>query len=384
MEKSKKLIYILNHYSDKTTQHFYHIINLLNVMASKGIQIALVIEKSDGVPENLHSNIIVICQREISGIKRVKELFNILIGLIDQGYKKTFIRISKNSTIIAIIANKIKNGEVYYWNSGTTFDVDKSKPFKQRVKWLITSYSLFCFIKRFTNYFVTGPESMIEYYVDEVKVKKEKMLLLYNDIDIERFGSSGKIEKLNMREKLKINKDTCILLMVHRLSPIRRTNLYIPEILDIDALKGKNVQLLIIGEGPEQKLLEESINSRKMNNMVKFLGAKPNSEITDYYKASDIFINPSYTEGFPRVVIEAMASGLPIVATDAGGTKDLVGENQKKYIIDKENIELFKCKLIELIEDENIRKELAAENSKQVFKYSTEEVAKQYIERIFS
>lgn len=74
---------------------------------------------------------------------------------------------------------------------------------------------------------------------------------------------------------------------------------------------------LVIGGGNEQK---ELIKQDRLENKIFVLGEKPNSEI------SNIFINPTYTEGFPRVLIEAMASGLPTVTTNAGGTNDIVGE----------------------------------------------------------
>jgi glycosyltransferase involved in cell wall biosynthesis len=380
----KKLIYVLNHYSNKSVQHFYHIVNLLKVMADKGVKIALVIEKCDDNPQISHKNIEVICQKQRRKIKRFIEFSNILKELIKRGYSKIFVRISLNAAIISIIVSKLMGAQVYYWQSGTTYLVDKEQTLFKRIKWILFSYSKFWFVKKYVDFFVTGPETMIDYYVNVVKVNKDKMLLLYNDIDIERFSMPSVNEKQINRKKIGFNGSEKIILMVHRLSPVRKTDMYIPYIFESKKLKELNAFLLIIGDGPEKPLLEKLIEHSPAKDRIRLLGSIPNSEIEKYYKAADVFINPSYTEGFPRVVLEAMACGLPIVATDAGGTKDIVGPHQKDYIIEKNNINRFRDKLFELIEDEKKQKQLSLENIEHVKKYTTDAVSETYIERMFN
>ncbi|MFZ3588949.1 glycosyltransferase family 4 protein [Bacillus sp. DJP31] len=379
----RKMVYVLNHYSNKSVQHFYHILNLLLAMADKGIKIVLIIEKCDDVPSINHKNIQVICQKEKNNIKRVIELYTILVRLIKNGYKKIFVRITLNSAIISIVSARLHGAKTYYWHSGTTYEIDAKKPFFKKIIWFIFSYSKFWFVKTNVNHFVTGPESMIDYYINELKINREKMMLLYNDIDIKRFTPPSSDEKQKIKERLGFNQSEKIILMVHRLSPVRKTDLYIPYIIEDERLTDLNATLVIIGEGPEKPHLEYLIKHSTASDRIKLLGSKPNKEVQDFYKAADIFINPSYTEGFPRVVIEAMACGLPIVATDAGGTNDIFGTLQKKYVVPKKDIKMFKEKLSTLISDKENLKVLSQENLKTVKKYSTEVVSDMYIERIF-
>ena len=366
----KKLIYIMNHYSINTSQHFNHITYLLESMADKGVKIALVIEKCEDSLIISHKNIKIICQKQKNGFNRFFELLIILRKLIKSGYSKTFIRISINAAIISIIASKLFGGKTYYWQSGTTLSIDKDKKFFKRIKWYIISYTRLWFVKTFIDKFVTGPETMINYYISALKIKPSKMLMLYNDIDVNRFKLVDKNEK--------------IILMVHRLSPVRKTDKYIPEIFEDKIFEDNNVRLLIIGDGPEKELLNQKIMNSKMRERISLLGVKPNNEIEQFYRLADIFINPSYTEGFPRVVIEAMACGLPIIATNAGGTKDIFDKKQKKFVVDKENVKLFKKKLKELLLDNKLKNELSNENLIQVKKFSTDAVSDMYIERIFN
>jgi len=379
----KKLIYILNHYSTTSVQHFYHIINLVKKMADKGVDIVLIIEKCEDIPEIYNKNIKVICQKETRAIKRVVELYIILKNLIKENYNKIFIRISINSAIVAILASKFHKVETYYWQSGTTYEIDKQKKGIEKLKFLFIAQPKFWFLKKFINYFVTGPETMIDYYVTSRKINRKKMLLLYNDIDIKRFHKASRKKKAEAINHIGFDSSAIIILMVHRLSPVRKTDKYIPYIMEDNRVKRFNIHLVIVGGGPERKKLEKLVLMSSVSDRIHFVGSKPNNEIVKYYHAATLFINPSYTEGFPRVVIEAMACGLPIIATDAGGTKDIFNKLQKSYITNKESIIDFKKTIFDLITDGKQLTKLGNENISMSQKYSTENISDMYIKGVF-
>lgn len=378
----KRLIYVLNHYSKKSSQHFYHIVNLLQKIAESGVLIALVIEKCDDIPEINNKNIKIITQKEKNKFMRAVELYRIISNLIKhEKYRKVFIRISSNAAIISVLAAKVHKAETYYWQSGAAFEVYRKMQFLKKIKWYSTAYVKFIFIKNNIDYFMTGPESMIEYYANEANVKRSKLNLLYNDIDTSRFTRPNIQEKINLREKLGLNKNKKYVLLVHRFSPIRKTDYYIPYIAKENNTLS-SVDFILIGDGPDKELINSKIKKEGVKN-VHMIGEVDNASIQEYYKACDVFINPSYTEGFPRVIIEAMASGLPIVTTDAGGTTDLFGEKQLGYVVPKENRELFRNCLIEMLENENIQIDCTKENIKKSRNFSTKKVAEMYIKTIW-
>lgn len=380
----KNLIYIMNHYSDQSVQHFFHIIKLLEKIADNGVKIALIIEKAESEPIINHKNIIVICQKKKGKLSRPLELVFILIKLWKQGFNKVFIRITFNSALISIIIGRLIGLKSYYWHSGTTHEIDKKQKLVPRIKWFLTSYLKFILILRFVNYFVTGPEKMVEYYSETFKLNKNKIIMLYNDIDINRFKNLNPIEKRNLRIQYGVNKNQTILLMVHRLSPVRKTDFYIPAIISKGFFESQNVKLYIVGEGPEKSILEKSIKKNGLENHVEFLGNIPNHEVQNLYQIADLFINPSYTEGFPRVLIEAMSCGLPIISTDAGGSKDLFGLLQQEFIVNRNHPHIFKDKISELVSNSELMKKLSDENLLCVNRFSTENVSKMYVERIFN
>lgn len=378
----KKLVYILNQYSEKEGSHFFHILNLLEEIASNGIEIILIIEKSKHKPKFISKNIQVVLQKR-TGIFRFFELFKIMLSLYNQGYRKVFIRISTWGAIPAILLSLVTKMETYFWQSGTTHLAEKSKKFN--FSRFIKSQLPFYFVKKLTSYFVTGPEIMVKYYIDVVNVKPKKIICLYNDIDINRFK---KLE-INEKNQIKLTKgfssDTRLILFVKRMSPIKGVLFYNPFILikNIEFLRNNNYKCLFIGDGSEKNKLEKEISERGFDDVVKFLGNKPNSEIQEYYQISDIFINPTLEEGFPRVLIEAMASGLPVVTTNAGGTPDIVGDIQSTLMVDTLDRVGFSDCLTQLLNDTKLQKEISNENLLSVQRLSTQNVAKMYINKIF-
>jgi len=351
------------------------------------VQIALVIEKCNEKPQIINNNINVITQQNKSKISRVIELYRIIKKLNNKGYEKVFVRISWVAACITILVGFTSNLKTYYWLSGqgSIENFQKLKWGFQKIKLLITSRLPFWFIKTYVYRFVTGPESMGDYMHKKMKVNPRKILILYNDININRFSKATDEEKYNYKESLNIPLNKKIILFVHRLSPVRKTLYFIPYIITefFKTNSTNDYHFVFAGSGPEESELEKAIFNADVSGFITRLGAIPNGEIDKLYKIADIFINPTYAEGFPRVLIEAMACGLPIVTTDAGGIVDILYNSQKEFMIEKENRNLFAQKLVAL---SNLPKEqelLGRKNIEHVQKFSTQNVAKMYIDKIF-
>ncbi|SMM98272.1 glycosyl transferase group 1 [uncultured Candidatus Thioglobus sp.] len=377
----KKLTYILNQYSHKEGSHFYAVIGLLEEIAKYNVKITLIIEKSEDTPNFKSKNINVILQKK-TGIRRSIELFMILKNLHKQGYCKTFVRVSQNGAIPAILASKIYGGEVYYWQSGTTYITEIKKSFN--LGRYLKSELPFKFVKKFTTYFVTGPEYMVEYYEKYVQVKKSKILCLYNDVDTKRFSPVSKDEATIIKSELKIDLESKIILFVHRMSPVRRTMYYMPKVLIKTLDDCTDCICYVIGGGSDKELLDFEIKKHNMEGRIILMGQIPNKEIEKFYRISDVFINPSYTEGFSRVLVESMASGLPMVVTNAGGTKDIIGKLQSEFMVDIDDVDGFSKKLKLLINSKETRGRLSIENIQQSKRFSTQNIAKMYVNTIFT
>lgn len=385
--ENKKLIYILNNYSSNSSEHFYHVLNLLEEISTQGVNILLIIEKSDSIPEINSSLIEVVCLKK-KGFSRLFEINCIIKRANKQGYEKLFVRISNWAAIAAILRSFFSKLEVYYWHSGTVFEFDDNRAFSfQKCKWYIKTRLPFNFIKKYVTFFVTGPESMRDYYVKNVGVKNEKIKILYNDIDISRFKIVRKEDKDLIKKELNVDLEKKIILFVHKFSPVRNTKFYVENFIKKFYLieKLNDYCFYFIGGGKDKSEVEQQINKLELKNKIFFLGSLPNSDVHKYYQIADYFINPTAAEGFPRVLLEAMACGLPIVTTNAGGIKDIMGEKQTYFMSDINNSDEFADNLIRMVKLTNEQlAEIIDENLDRVSSYSTTKIANMYIKTIFN
>ncbi len=383
-----KFIYILNHFSSTQSSHFNHTINLLEELASLGIQTTLLIEKADDLPVFNRSEVSVIALKSSNRILRYLELIKALFILNKSGYNVAYVRITSITSIFVSVVAHWLNMKSLFWQSGTTIEWDLSRPLSvSKVKWYLKSYLMSKIARRICSHFVTGPETMVDYYASVAKVNREKIICLPNDIDVKRFAPISKVEKGELRAKYGLSDREFVLSIVHRFSEVRETTNYISEILKyfpkiIERLGNVTPKFLLVGDGPELEVLKEQVNSTSYSNYFEFKGVMANNSVHEIYQISDVFLQPSLNEGFPRVLIEAMAVGLPIVSTDAGGVLDIVSGKQLQFISHREKYEEFSEKLLSLLE--YIRSEgvddLHRTNIVQAALFSTPNVAKKYVQ----
>lgn len=91
-----------------------------------------------------------------------------------------------------------------------------------------------------------------------------------------------------------------------------------------------DLELWIVGDGNYRKELE---NLSKGNSKIVFYGEQSNNNVIDILNQTDIFVNPSYSEGLPTSVLEAASIGLPIIATDVGGTNEIIEHRKTGLLI---------------------------------------------------
>ena len=142
----------------------------------------------------------------------------------------------------------------------------------------------------------------------------------------------------------------CVVLFVHHLSKRKGADL-VPQIAR--NFLHEQVEFWMIGEGPEIEDLKIKIKDWKLEGNVKLLGQVPNAEIVKYFHAADVFLMPSREEGSPHVILEAMASGLPFVASDIGGIREIVPPELTDNLCKSEDADCFASKILLLLSDDD-------------------------------
>jgi glycosyltransferase involved in cell wall biosynthesis len=143
---------------------------------------------------------------------------------------------------------------------------------------------------------------------------------------------------------------------------------FLVEALRCLAFESKiNAKLIIVGNGLERCSLERTVNLAGLNDRVIFTGFVPHDQIPSYIMAADVFVLPSLSEGLPNALLEAMAGGLPIVATKVGGIPEVIDEGINGFLVDSRNAEQIANKLL-LLESDSALRQLISKNNKDKIK----------------
>jgi glycosyltransferase involved in cell wall biosynthesis len=206
------------------------------------------------------------------------------------------------------------------------------------------------------------------------------MAVLPNDIDLERFRPGSQEERSKARFELGIAEGEALVLSVHRLSPVRRTLTYLPTVFKELPRRHKNVRFVLAGGGPEEADVRRAISRLRVDDRVQLLGAVPNEHIRYLYMAADVFMMPSYTEGFPRVLLEAMAMGVPIASTDVGGVREILPSAYHGRLADRGRpLQLVRA-VDELLREPAAARDLAIEGRQWVRRFDSVMIARELVD----
>lgn len=152
----------------------------------------------------------------------------------------------------------------------------------------------------------------------------------------------------------------------------------------------ENLKFLIVGTGPDEALLRQIAVDSNVEDRTLFVGHVPHEEIVHYLKASDIFIRPSLSEGMGNSFIEAMAAGLPVIATPVGGIVDFLFDPDKSksdptgYFCGVRNPQSIAYQVKRILENQKERDMIVANARKLVQeKYDWDLIARDMNERVF-
>lgn len=186
------------------------------------------------------------------------------------------------------------------------------------------------------------------------KINKDKILVIPNGIDIKSFQCPelGEIK----RKELGISSDNFVIGNIARMVPLKNHKFLIAIFKEL--LKDfPKLKLVLVGDGLLKRELEIYSEANGLSNSVMFLGER--KDIAELLSAFDLFILPSLTEGVSITLLEAMASGIPIVASKVGGNPEIIENERTGLLIPlSENIRWIET-IKSLIKNENRRRDIS-------------------------
>jgi glycosyltransferase involved in cell wall biosynthesis len=224
-------------------------------------------------------------------------------------------------------------------------------------------------------------------------LKNTPYIKIPNGVDTESYYPPVGYEKYQLRDKYKIDRDKIILSSVGTVSHIKGTDLLIEAFYHLKENCDEDIVLWIIGptsfsHGYNMADLESIKFSQKIKKMVSYHGLDDivyfmgeQRATNEYLRASDIYVHPSRQEGQPNAVLEAMATGLPVVANLLPGiTDDIINPGQCGYVVNCEDTKKFASALKVLVNNQGIRKRLGINARKEILKnYDLNLIAKRYL-----
>jgi len=234
-------------------------------------------------------------------------------------------------------------------------------------------------LKRADRILTVSKETMK--YVLKLGADKSKTSVIYNGVDTNCFCT---VKKEDNRKKLGLPKTRKIIFSVRRL--VYKNG--IDTLIESAALVAKNnpdILFVVAGKGPSRKLIEKSIKELGIENNIKLTGFVPDKLLPVYYNAADYFVLPSASgEGLPLVLLEAMACGLPVIATTVGGIPEIINHLENGILIPPRNPEAMANAISKIIPDEKLAKSIGEEAKKNVNdRFSWEENVRQ-LQEVYS
>ena len=252
---------------------------------------------------------------------------------------------------------------------GYEIGMENGLPFRQRLFRAIAY--------RAASVVMTVSEELREFHATQAWVSAAKIRVIPNGVDTQKFKPNPAARSA-IRRELGIAQDATVITTVGRVIALKNQEAVIRAMRELPG-DGSKLVALIIGDGPERARLENLVACEGLGGKVLMLGAR--EDINDLLGASDVFCLPSHLEGMSNTVLEAMAVGLPVVATRVGANPELVDDNQTGLLVPVRDDRALTAALMRLATNPEMRIRMgSAARGRVLLNFSLELMMKRYLQ----
>jgi glycosyltransferase involved in cell wall biosynthesis len=257
-------------------------------------------------------NVIRINENSSLDLRPIKQVVSLIRQLdIDMIHSHDF-----RSTLIGFLAAKLTNIPIITTVHGWIANDYKSALKNIIDKWFIRHVDHVIFVSHATRSILGN------------KINKSKYTIIPNCLKIEQYKVSN--QSGCFRKEFSIKDDEIIIAHIGRLSPEKGQILFLQAAKTIVSINS-NVKFLIIGKGPDKCLLESTVKELGIENHVLFTGFR--NDMPDVYQDINLVVQSSYTEGMPNVILEALLLKTPVIATNVGGTSEIISHGKTGLLL---------------------------------------------------
>ena len=190
--------------------------------------------------------------------------------------------------------------------------------------------------------------------VARAAIPRDRLHVIHNSIDPTRF-QNGAAAGRAILEGLFESPRSAIIAAVGRQSPEKGFD----QLVDAARMLARNddrIGIVLVGDGPDRSMLEALVRDWSLQSSVVFTGFR--SDVDRLLPGADILAQASHTEGLPNVVLEACAAGLPVVATDVGGTNEIIEDGVNGYLVPAADPKALASRLLDLVRSRELRHQM--------------------------
>jgi sugar transferase (PEP-CTERM/EpsH1 system associated) len=229
--------------------------------------------------------------------------------------------------------------------------------------------------------FVAVSSDLATWLSESTGISRDRITHIVNGVDCQRFRPDPQERSRRTRE-FGVPSGAIVIGTVGRLEMVKGQDQLLrawPSITRRAAAAGRQVRLLLVGDGGRRAALESLARELDIDATVIFAGMCAN--VAEILQTMDVFVLPSLNEGISNTVLEAMATGLPVVATRVGGNPELITDGVTGYLVDPGETEQLATAVATLVQDDALRSRMSAASRRQTLeRFSLETMVRRYDE----
>lgn len=227
----------------------------------------------------------------------------------------------------------------------------------------------------FVDHNVCVSRAVAEYSIHNACLRTSKVSVIANGVDYQRFATATAVD----RAALGLTTAPLVL-FVGRLDP-QKAPFVLLEAFERLIARHADWQLLFVGEGPLRSSMTEWVAKHRLNSSVHFAGWRP--DVPELLRTADVLVLPSLWEGMPNIVLESMATGLPVVVSRVEGTEELIRDGETGLLATPGSVEELERQIEKVLIDREFSTSLTKAAQQVIFKGFTIEAMVRDYEQLY-
>ena len=213
-------------------------------------------------------------------------------------------------------------------------------------------------LRFFIHRYITVSKDLEHWLKETIKVPEPKVRQIYNGVDSEKFHPNQALRR-QLTPGGFLSNDSIVVGTVGRIAEVKNQKLLVDGVKCLVQARPElreNLRLVLVGDGPLYDSLQAYISEVGISDLVWMAGDR--DDIPELMQLMDIFVLPSLAEGISNTVLEAMATGLPVIATNVGGNPELINDGENGRLITVGDGQSLASAMGDLIDDSDVRNQM--------------------------